>query len=90
MYSAKSDSFALGIIIYFLLFKEFPWHGSNTAELIKNYKDKDIDWTSFQFLPLEIAAIVKGLCNKNIKDRLQLLNCDFKIFLTQKCIKEIN
>lgn len=89
MYSAKNDSFALGIIIYFLIFKEYPWHGSNITELIKDCKGRDIDWKLFEFLPLEIAAIVKGLCNKNIKERLHLSNCDFNIFLSQKSIKEI-
>ena len=36
MYSAKSDSFALGIIIYFLIFREFPWNGSNLAKLMED------------------------------------------------------
>ncbi len=35
MYSAKSDSFALGVIIYFLILKEFPWEGSSLSKLIK-------------------------------------------------------
>ena len=72
------------------IFPDYETLSRATADLIKDYKNKDINWASFQFLPLEIAAIVKGLSNKNIKDRLQLLNCDFKIFLAQKCIKEIN
>ena len=37
-----------------------------------------------------MTAIVRGLCNSNIKERIQLSNCDFGIFLSQKSIKEIN
>jgi len=38
MYSAKSDSFSLGVIIYYLISKEFPWNGNSLNKLIKNYK----------------------------------------------------
>jgi hypothetical protein len=67
MYSAKSDSFALGIIIYYLIFKEFPWHGSSLPKLIENYKKNEIDFSKFSLLPIEIVAIIRGLCRMTVK-----------------------
>jgi serine/threonine protein kinase len=46
LYSAKTDSFALGVLIYNLITREFPWSGSsNLSSLIKNYKTKSGNWT---------------------------------------------
>lgn len=90
MYSAKSDSFALGVIIYYLIFREMPWSGNNLSQLIHSHKQTVIDWDRFAALPLEVTAIVKGLCNVNMKERIQLASCDYRVFLSQKSIKEIN
>ncbi len=90
MYSAKSDSFALGIIIYNLIFKDFPWHGSSLPKLVESYKNTEIDFSKFQLLPIEIVAIIRGLCRMTVKQRLQISSCNFDIFLSQKSIKQIN
>jgi serine/threonine protein kinase len=52
MYSAKSDSFALGVIIFSLILGETPWSGSNLAQLIHSVKNVAVDWSRFDFLPL--------------------------------------
>lgn len=47
MYSAKSDSFALGVIIFMLIFRETPWNGNNLQQLIHSHKNTLIDWERF-------------------------------------------
>lgn len=44
MYSAKTDSFALGVIIYNLIMKEYPYVGESLSKLIKNHKTRAINW----------------------------------------------
>jgi serine/threonine protein kinase len=61
MYSAKSDSFALGVLIYFLICGEYPWEGGSLGKLMRNYKERQVDWSSFSLLPAEITQTVRGL-----------------------------
>ena len=39
MYSIKSDSFALGIIIYYLIFRQFPFGGKDIPSIIKSIQE---------------------------------------------------
>jgi serine/threonine protein kinase len=86
MYSAKSDSFALGVIIYFLITKEFPWEGSSLSSLIRKCKEKKIDWGRFRLLPKEITTILQGLLKTDIKERSLITCFDFSIFKGQKSL----
>ena len=52
MYSAKSDSFALGVIIFSLILGETPWSGSSLSQLIHSVKHTKIDWSRFELLPI--------------------------------------
>jgi serine/threonine protein kinase len=47
MYSAKSDSFALGVIIFSLILGEAPWRGHNLAQLVHSLKNSTVDWGRF-------------------------------------------
>jgi serine/threonine protein kinase len=89
MYSAKSDSFALGVIIYFLILKEFPWQGSTLAKLVRRCKERKIDWSRFQLLPREITTILQGLLSIDIKERGLITCCDFSVFKGQKSLCEV-
>ena len=46
-YSSKNDSFALGVSIYYLIARKYPWLGNDSSELASNYQAKAIDWTPF-------------------------------------------
>ena len=41
MYSIKSDSFALGVIIFLLIFKQFPFEGKDIPNIMKNIKKNE-------------------------------------------------
>lgn len=38
VYSSKSDSFALGVLIHYILTKQFPWMSKHRSELVRLYK----------------------------------------------------
>jgi serine/threonine protein kinase len=80
MYSAKSDSFALGVIIYFLITKEYPWEGTSLNKLIRNCKERCIDWNKFELLPTQITILLQGLLSLDMKSRVSINSCDFSIF----------
>ena len=64
--SNKSDIWSLGIIIYFLLFKEYPYNGNEYSiiqQINENKKLKDIDDN-------ELNDLVKRMLNSNINDRI--------------------
>lgn len=39
---AKCDIWSVGVILFFLLFGEFPFNGSNTSKLVKHIKSAKI------------------------------------------------
>ena len=41
-YNEKCDLWSLGVIIYTLLFREYPYQGNNEIELLKNIKTKNL------------------------------------------------
>jgi len=40
-YTVKSDIWSLGIILYILLFKRYPWAGTNSDEYFNNISKFD-------------------------------------------------
>ena len=40
IYSYKSDIWSLGVIIYYMFFKEYPFNGMGSIDMIKNIKEK--------------------------------------------------
>lgn len=52
MYSIKSDSFSLGVIIYYLICKKFPYHAKDVLRLIKFAKEKEADFDQFEYLQI--------------------------------------
>lgn len=50
MYSIKSDSFALGVIIYYLIVKSFPHSGKDIPALMQTLKEKELDFSKLEFL----------------------------------------
>ncbi len=90
MYSIKSDSYSLGVIIYYLITKTFPYHGKDVSRLIKCTQEKEADFKKFETLPVDMLAVIKGLLDREIRSRLLISKTDFSIFLAHKSIGEIN
>lgn len=40
IYSSKTDSFALGVFIYYIASKRFPWKVKNQGDLVGKYQTK--------------------------------------------------
>jgi serine/threonine protein kinase len=61
VYSSKSDSFALGVMLYYLASKKFPWRGKTKAELINNYKKKKYSKGPISHLAPRMKHLIAGL-----------------------------
>jgi serine/threonine protein kinase len=60
-YSTKSDSFAVGVLIYFLISKRFPWKGKDQANLISSKTHKKLKKSVIDHLPPRIKHMILGL-----------------------------
>lgn len=66
----KTDSFALGVLFFHLVVREFPWSGNNKKELIENYRVKKYPMEKLNKLPDYMQRFLKGLCEIEISQRL--------------------
>ncbi len=66
-YNEKCDLWSLGIIIYVLYFKEFPYKGETEFEILKNIKDIGQKFKKTSDRSLD--DLLKNLLNENIKER---------------------
>ena len=65
MYSIKSDSYALGVMIYYLIYQQFPYNGKDIPRIVKSIKSKELDFSKVANIPSEIKRIIINLCNKD-------------------------
>lgn len=70
MYSIKSDSYSLGVMIYYLISRKFPYHGKDVHKLIKHTKAKEADFRKFETLPVEMVSIIRGLLDREMRSRV--------------------
>lgn len=61
IYSSKSDSFALGVLLYYISSKKFPWKGKSKAELIENYEHKKYNKGRISFLAPRVKHLISAL-----------------------------
>ena len=64
----KTDSWSLGVIIYYLYFKEFPYNGENCKTILEQINNNNIRRTNFD----ELDNLIDGLLNKNKEQRFTL------------------
>jgi len=72
LYSTKNDSFALGVCIYYLITRRFPWKGRNKEELLKNDKRKSYNTKKLSHLPPRVKHLIAGLLEMKPEQRLHL------------------
>ena len=65
-YNENSDLWSLGIIIYVLSFKEYPYKGSDKAKLLKNIKENKLNNIKND----ELGDLIKKLLIEDPKKRL--------------------
>ena len=62
----KTDLWSLGILIYYLAFKEFPFKGKSCQEVLNEINKKNKKKTNF----IELDNLIDGLLNVNKEQRL--------------------
>jgi myosin-light-chain kinase len=64
----KSDTWAVGVIAYYLLTKKYPFNGKNMNEIFKEILYKKVDLSIIDN-PVAVDFVVK-LLNRNVEDRM--------------------
>lgn len=78
-YSSKNDSFALGVLIFQLSTRHFPWRGRDKAELIHQLSHHEPRIRYMSSLPPRLKHLLAGLLKKEPEERAWLPECDFRI-----------
>ena len=65
-YSEKNDIWKLGIIIYYICFKEFPFKGDSECEIFSEIEKGKIN----DFSDNELNDLIKKMLNKDEKKRI--------------------
>lgn len=74
-YTAKSDLWSVGVIMYQLIFLMHPFPGcQNFKELSKNVKNCDIVYPTDETIDPMALELLKGLLNKNCHERINWLD----------------
>lgn len=76
LYSLKTDSFALGVSLFYMLTKRFPWVGSNDKQLLENYKSNTFPSYLLQNVPLKMKKYIEYLCQLDINQRILIKDID--------------
>jgi serine/threonine protein kinase len=61
VYSYSIDIWALGIILYSLLFGEFPFHGENVQETYNKIRNLDYKFPNDHLIPKEAQDLIKSI-----------------------------
>jgi serine/threonine protein kinase len=61
LYSTKSDSFALGVLLYYLTSRRFPWKGKSKEELVCNYELKKCNRHGIAHLAPRVKHLIQSL-----------------------------
>ena len=61
MYSGKGDSFALGVLVYYILAGRHPWRGKDKEELVRSYHNNRLNEKPISLLPPRIKHNLRGL-----------------------------
>lgn len=59
----EADIWSLGITLYFMVFREYPFHGNDIFELFENIKTKEVSF------PSEISSDLKDLIERMLEKK---------------------
>jgi serine/threonine protein kinase len=82
----RVDLYSLGILLYRLVYKKFPFDSQNQLEIYKAHIETDFDFPSTAYSS-KLIDVIKKLLNKNPEERyfnsIQIL-CDLSIPITEE------
>ena len=87
----KTDEWACGIIMYYLITGEFPFKATEKEELFQNIKNKEIDFSSSKFESMSDSCkdLLAKLLEKDKAKRISAQEClDHPFFTGESLIKE--
>lgn len=76
IYSLKTDSFALGVTVFYMVTKKFPWVGSNNKQLLENYKNNAFPSYLLQNVSMKMQKHIEDLCQLDINQRILIKDID--------------
>ena len=88
----RIDLYSLGIILYRVVYKKFPFNTNNELKIYKAHLEKDFEFKKSCYSP-SLIKVIKKLLNKDpekrYKNSLEILS-DLNISITNKITKDLN
>ena len=70
--SSKIDIWALGVILYLMNFKKYPFEGNNEKEIFDKIENEDIKFPKKIKIKKSLVNLFKGMFEKNPKRRIDI------------------
>ena len=70
--SSKIDIWALGVILYLMNFKKYPFEGNNEKEIFDKIENEDIKFPKEIKIKKSLVNLFKGMFEKNPKRRIDI------------------
>jgi len=83
-YSWKCDVWSLGVLMFQMLTGKTPWTGKNAAELLKNIKNKELEFPEDCEIEKDLKNLLRKMLEKNQDARI-----DFKEVMEHEAMKKI-
>lgn len=69
-----ADIWAIGMILYCMVFGEYPFQGDNKQDIIKNICTKEISFPKKRFCTEELKDLILKMLEKNPEKRIDMLH----------------